>query len=70
MSKRSVPHRTFYTKDTGAPVRFTAPGWALKDVTGIARHRRFNTQMQGCNFWWIEYGGRLDTVHDTETIKW
>jgi hypothetical protein len=25
---------------------------------------------QGCNLWWLEYGGRLDTVHDTETIKW
>ncbi|MEX1049628.1 MAG: FAD-dependent oxidoreductase [Akkermansiaceae bacterium] len=60
----------FYTKDTGSPVKFTAPSWALKDVTGIARHRRFNTNMQGCNFWWLEYGGRLDTVHDTEIIKW
>ena len=60
----------FYTKDTGSPVKFTAPSWALKDVSGIARHRRFNTNMQGCNFWWLEYGGRLDTVHDTETIKW
>ncbi|MCH7226815.1 FAD-dependent oxidoreductase [Haloferula sp. A504] len=60
----------FYTKDVGTPVRFTAPSWALKDVSGIARHRRFNTNMQGCNFWWLEYGGRLDTVHDTETIKW
>ena len=60
----------FYTKDTGKPVKFTAPSWALKDVTGIARHRRFNTNMQGCNFWWLEYGGRLDTIHDTETIKW
>ena len=60
----------FYTKDTGAPVRFTPPSWAHKDVSGIARHRRFNTNMQGCNFWWIEYGGRLDTVHDTEQIKW
>ncbi len=60
----------FYTKDTGKPVKFTAPSWALKDVTGIARHRRFNTNMQGCNFWWLEYGGRLDTIHDTEEIKW
>ncbi|MFU8892710.1 MAG: FAD-dependent oxidoreductase [Luteolibacter sp.] len=60
----------FYTKDTGVPVKFTAPSWALKDVTGIARHRRFNTNMQGCNFWWLEYGGRLDTIHDTEEIKW
>nr|MCU0353520.1 FAD-dependent oxidoreductase [Cytophagales bacterium] len=23
-----------------------------------------------CQLWWIEYGGRLDTVHDTERIKW
>jgi len=60
----------FYTKDTGTPVRFTAPSWALKDVSGIARYRQFNTNMQGCNFWWLEYGGRLDTVHATEEIKW
>ncbi len=60
----------FYTKDVGTPVRFTAPSWALKDVTRIARYRKFNANMQGCNFWWIEYGGRLDTVHDTEAIKW
>jgi len=60
----------FYTKDVGAPVRFTAPSWALKDITKIPRYRKFNTNMQGCNFWWIEYGGRLDTVHDTEDIKW
>ncbi len=60
----------FYTKDTGAPVSFTAPSWAHKDVSSIARYRKFNANMQGCNFWWVEYGGRLDTVHDTETIKW
>ena len=60
----------FYTKDAGVPVRFTAPSWAHKDVSGIARHRRIRTNMQGCNFWWVEYGGRLDTVHDTEDIKW
>lgn len=60
----------FYTKDVGTPVRFTAPNWAHKDVRKIARYRKFNANMQGCNFWWIEYGGRLDTVHDTEDIKW
>jgi len=60
----------FYTKDTGVPVSFTAPSWAHKDVSSIARYRKFNANMQGCNFWWVEYGGRLDTVHDTEAIKW
>ncbi|MFD0893856.1 FAD-dependent oxidoreductase [Luteolibacter ambystomatis] len=59
----------FYTKDTGAPVRYTAPAWALKDITGIPRYRQFNTNMQGCNFWWLEYGGRLDTVHQSQEIK-
>ena len=60
----------FYTKDVGTPVRFTAPSWALKDITKIPRYRQFRTNMQGCNFWWIEYGGRLDTIHQTEEIKW
>lgn len=60
----------FYTKDIGTPISFTAPSWAHKDVSSIARHRQIHTNMQGCNFWWIEYGGRLDTVHETEAIKW
>jgi hypothetical protein len=60
----------FSTKDVGVPVKFTPPSWALKDITKIPRYRQFNTNMQGCNFWWIEYGGRLDTVHQTEEIKW
>lgn len=60
----------FSTKDVGVPVKFVVPSWALKDITKIPRYRQFNTNMQGCNFWWIEYGGRLDTVHQTEKIKW
>ena len=52
------------------PINFTAPDWALKDITKIPRYRQFNTNMQGCNFWWIEYGGRMDTIHETEEIKW
>lgn len=60
----------FYSKDTGKPVNFVPPGFALDDITKIPRYRRFNTKEFGCNLWWIEYGGRLDTVHDTETIKW
>lgn len=60
----------FYTKDTGRPVRFVPPAYALDDITKIPRYRRFNSKEFGCQLWWIEYGGRLDTVHDTETIKW
>jgi hypothetical protein len=60
----------FYSKDVGQPVKFVAPSFALRDITRIPRFRSFNAQEYGCRLWWIEYGGRLDTVHDTETIKW
>ena len=60
----------FYTKDIGEPVKFVPPSYALEDITQIPRFRSFNTAIDGCRLWWIEYGGRLDTVHETETIKW
>lgn len=61
----------FYTKDVGEPVDFVPPSYALRDVPSlIPRYRRFNTGRQGCQLWWIEYGGRMDTVHETEAIKW
>jgi hypothetical protein len=61
----------FYSKDAGHPVRFVAPSFALPNIEDkIPRYREFNTRNQGCRLWWIEWGGRLDTVHDTERIKW
>jgi hypothetical protein len=60
----------FYSKDIGRPVTFVPPAFALYDLGEIPKFRSFNARSQGCSFWWIEYGGRLDTVHDTEAIKW
>jgi hypothetical protein len=60
----------FYSKDAGKPVQFTAPGYALKDITKIPRLENINSNEHGCKYWWLEYGGRLDTIHDTEKIKW
>ncbi len=60
----------FYTKDAGRPVSFTPPSYALQDITKIPRWRNFTAKDSGCKLWWIEYGGRLDTVHATEDIKW
>ncbi|WP_207534412.1 FAD-dependent oxidoreductase [Desertivirga arenae] len=60
----------FYSKDTGKPVTFTPPTFALQDIKEIPRFRNFNSKEFGCKLWWVEYGGRLDTVHDTEKIKW
>ncbi|MBW8332300.1 MAG: FAD-dependent oxidoreductase [Prolixibacteraceae bacterium] len=60
----------FYSKDTGKPVKYVAPSYALKDITKIPRFRNIKTGQMGCNFWWFEFGGRGDTIHDTEEIKW
>jgi hypothetical protein len=60
----------FYSKDTGRPVGFVPPAFALKDITKIPRWRDFKAGDSGCRLWWIEHGGLLDTVHDTERIKW
>ncbi len=60
----------FYSKDVGQPVKFVAPAFALKDITKIPKFKEIKLHHSGCNFWWIEFGGRLDTIHDTENIKW
>ncbi|QNL51078.1 FAD-dependent oxidoreductase [Olivibacter sp. SDN3] len=60
----------FYSKDTGKPVKFIAPSFAMDVSKEIPRFRNFNSNEHGCQLWWVEHGGRLDTVHDTEKIKW
>ncbi|WP_370445573.1 FAD-dependent oxidoreductase [Pantoea sp. AG1095] len=60
----------FYTKRTAQPVRFIAPSFALKEITAIPRYKRLSSELNGCDLWWLEWGGRLDTVHESETIKW
>jgi len=60
----------FYSKDVGRPVRYVPPSFALRDITRIPRYRQFGAREYGSHLWWIEYGGELDTVHDTEAIKW
>jgi len=59
----------FYSKDTCRPVKFTAPSFALADITQIPRWRDFKAGQDGCRLWWLEWGGSLDTIHDSESIK-
>ncbi|MGW2476452.1 FAD-dependent oxidoreductase [Streptomyces sp. NPDC001665] len=60
----------FHTKDAGRPVKFVAPAYA-RDLAGtpILRNRVLRTGDNGCDYWWIEWGGELDTVHDNERIR-
>lgn len=60
----------FYSKDAGRPIDYVAPSFALKDITKLPKYRSINTKDHGCRFWWVEYGGSLDTIYDSETIKW
>lgn len=60
----------FYSKRAPAPVSYVAPDFALKDISSIPRYKVIDPRDHGCRLWWIEYGGRRDTVHDTEAIKW
>ena len=61
----------FMSKDLGRPVSFVPPSFALpiETVRRIHRYRGFDAKSQACNFWWVEFGGHLDTVHETQTIK-
>jgi hypothetical protein len=60
----------FYTKDVGHPVRFVPPSFA-RDITKtpIPEHRVIRTDLNGCAYWWIEWGGDRDVVHDNEEIR-
>ncbi len=61
----------FLAKDVGKPVRFVAPEWAYRDIEDrIPRHKLLNPARTGCHLWWMEYGGRLDTIAESENIKW
>lgn len=60
----------FYTKDAGHPVKYVAPESA-KDITTtpIPSSRIIRSGDSGAHYWWIEWGGRLDIVHDNERIR-
>ncbi|MGQ7889489.1 FAD-dependent oxidoreductase [Paenibacillus sp. WC2504] len=60
----------FYTKDVGHPVKFHPPSFA-KDITktSIPIKRVIRSGDSGCHYWWIEWGGELDTVHENEKIR-
>ncbi|PSK88061.1 FAD dependent oxidoreductase [Murinocardiopsis flavida] len=60
----------FYTKDLGHPVRYVPPDIAADiTATGIPERRVIKAGANGAAYWWIEWGGELDTVHDNERIR-
>lgn len=68
----------FQAEDTGEPVDYLPPDWAIKFTKEKLKHRRIygkspNFQeywhSDSAGWWWIEYGGMIDTIHDNEEIR-
>jgi hypothetical protein len=64
-----------YAKDVGHPVVFEPPAFARRVTDEELRYRsaafEWSPGMNGYGplFWWIEYGGHLDTITDNPDIK-
>ena len=57
----------FHARDVGHPVKFVPPKWAFKFPTDESiPFRNHDDISQG--YWWLEYGGELDTILDNEKI--
>jgi hypothetical protein len=57
----------FTARDYGKPVPFTPPKWARKISKEQLRFRPVRSWEYG--YWWVEWGGQLDTIRDNERIR-
>jgi hypothetical protein len=57
----------FTARDFGRPMPYTAPTWARKIDEKHLRFRPISSFEYG--FWWIEWGGAIDTIRDNERIR-
>ncbi len=62
-----------HARDAGRPMPFTRPAWVTlevnKDDFGPYRPVCEHFFPDTGGFWWLEWGGALDTVHDSTMIK-
>ncbi len=59
----------FAVKNAGKPVEFIRPAWAHRLTAKSFRWRGLPSHGAGCDLWWEEYGGKLDTIRDNEEIR-
>ena len=57
----------FTSKDYGRPIPYKAPKWARKITEKHLYKRGISSWEYG--FWWIEWGGKYDTIKDNEMIR-
>ncbi len=63
----------FYTKKTEKKVRYVKPDFAydgekIKQIL-TQGNRIVSVKDSGCDYWWFEYGGILNTISDNEEIR-
>lgn len=61
----------FSTKDVGYQVKYTPPAFAhdFKGSPPRSIEKRVDPSDSRCCWWWIEWGGELDTIRDNELIR-
>lgn len=57
----------FTSRDYGKPMPYRPPAWARKVTSEQLRLRNISSWEYG--YWWIEWGGDLDTIRDNERIR-
>ncbi|HPO15517.1 MAG TPA: FAD-dependent oxidoreductase [Candidatus Hydrogenedentes bacterium] len=57
----------FFAKRHDQPMPFTPPAWARKFTPEDFKHRSIHSWEYG--YWWIEWGGELDTISDNQQIR-
>lgn len=57
----------FTSRKHDTPMPFTPPAWARKVTKEMLHKRPTNSWEYG--YWWIEWGGNLDTIRDNERIR-
>jgi len=59
----------FTAKEYDRPMPFKAPSWARKFREEDFRHREFRYPTFEYGYWWLEWGGQLNTIKNNEAIR-
>lgn len=57
----------FTSRDYGKPMPYKPPVWARKVTQDQLKFRKITSWEYG--YWWIEWGGDINTIHDNERIR-
>jgi len=57
----------FFARQHDRPMPFRAPAWARTFTEADFTHRRIHSWEYG--YWWLEWGGELDTIADNRRIR-